>query len=64
MQTAADCFHTAIFPRTYTHFEEDVRYLRVHGQQFTLANLCEHLFTSVGALKLGIDILLKEKVWL
>ena len=62
MQTAADCFHTAIFGEHITHFEEGrPLFARTPDSKLPLANFMRsHLFTSVGALKLGMDILLKE----
>ena len=46
-----------------THFEEGrPLFARTPDSKFTLANFMRsHLFTSVGALKLGMDILLKEE---
>ena len=46
-----------------THFEEGrPLFVRTPDSKFTLANFMRsHLFTSVGALKLGMDILLKEE---
>lgn len=46
-----------------THFEEGrPLFARTPDSHFTLANFMRsHLYTSVGALKLGMDILLKEE---
>lgn len=46
-----------------THFEEGrPLFVREQGSKFTLANFMRsHLFTSLGALKMGMDILLKEE---
>ena len=63
----ADC--GALLPYCYssgehiTHFEEGrPLFARTPDSKFTLANFMRsHLFTSVGALKLGMDILLKEE---
>lgn len=46
-----------------THFEEGrPLFARTPDSKFTMANFMRsHLFTSVGALKLGMDILLKEE---
>ena len=63
----ADC--SGLLPYCYfsgehiTHFEEGrPLFVRTPDSRFTLANFMRsHLFTSVGALKLGMDILLKEE---
>ncbi len=46
-----------------THFEEGrPLFVREQDSKFTLANFMRsHLFTSLGALKIGMDILLKEE---
>ncbi|MGG1556069.1 xylulokinase [Paenibacillus ferrarius] len=46
-----------------THFEEGrPLFVRSSGSNFTLANFIRvHLFTALGALKMGMDILLKQE---
>ena len=48
-----------------THFEEGrPLFVRTPESHFSLANFMRvNLYTSLGALKTGLDILLPEKVW-
>ena len=63
-QTAADCWHITIFPESISlDLKKAVLSLSAHREsRFNLANFMRvNLFTSLGALKTGMDILLKEE---
>ena len=62
MRTAADCFHTAIFPENILHtLKRDVRYLPAHRTaNLPWRTLCEATCLQVW-VQLGMDILLKEE---
>ena len=63
-QIVAAFWHTTIFPeKELPHLmREDLLFARTPDAKFNLANFMRvHLFTALGALKDGLDILLKEE---
>lgn len=64
VKTAADCWHHNYFSGEHiTGFEEGrPMFVRTPDSKFSLANFMRaNLYTSLGALKVGLDILLKEE---